>query len=458
MPFLRSLTARYLLSHSLVTGLTVILLLALLLFSISDGPPGTLFTRYYASSIATAWLLPPGYYEPVEVNFPALQVGFDMVVAPTGEVVFTRGEQLPCQLGDILADCAPEYRDQPTGEKRIHVNGREWIDATLNTTAGYRIIARLDAQTSTDTFSDMIGLVPFVILVTLSSIPAALLLSWLMARGQIRRFRRIANASQRFADGDFSARVQDTQMDALGKLGQQFDAMAETLESNIGTLRSMNQQITQARQQGEAIAAQNERLRLSRELHDDIAQHLFSLTAASTSLPELIARDPEQGVERARSVASIAQQALLDLRHVLADLRPSDLEALGLPEGLKRLCQEWSSTQKIPVDASIILTGKSLLPVVEQAVYRLVQEALHNVAKHADAHSVSVTVVEGQQQLRLSVSDDGGGFDAAETHPGKFGLIGIKERVRAMGGTMSIETGAKGTTVAALLPLHVEEV
>jgi signal transduction histidine kinase len=457
MPILRSLTARYLLSHVLVTLLTIVLLLALVLISLTDAPPGMLFARYYASGVASDWLLPPGYYEPVDINLPPVLPGFDMVVSPDNEVVYARGEDLPCQVGETLTVCAPEYLDRPTGEESIQANDRDWIDVTLILTAGYRVIARLDSQTATDTFSDMISLVPFVGVVTLASIPAALLLSWLLARGQIRRFRRITDASQHFADGDFGARVNDNRKDVLGKLGQQFDTMAQALESNIGALRSITQQLMQARQRGEAIAAQNERLRLSRELHDDIAQRLFSLTAASTSLPDLIRRDPAQGAERAQSVADIAQQTLLDLRGLLANLRSSELEIYGLYDGLTRLCQTWEETHHVPVHISIVLSGKPLLPSLEESVFRLVQEGLHNIAKHAHAHSVQMTLIEGQRQLRFSLSDDGRGFDTSETHPGKFGLLGMRERVRALGGMFSLESGENGTTLTVILPLQLKE-
>jgi signal transduction histidine kinase len=457
MPILRSLTARYLFSHVLVTLLTILLLLALVLISLTDMPPGMLFARYYASSVASDWLIPPGYYEPVNINLPPLLPGFDMVVSPDHEVVYARGENMPCQVGEPLTICAPEYVDRPTGEQVAQANGRDWIDVTLILTTGHRVIARVASQTATDTFSDMIGLIPFIGVVTLASIPAALLLSWLLARGQIRRFRRMIVASQRFADGDFNARINDSRKDVLGKLAQQFDTMAQALESNIGTLRTITQQLMQARQRGEDIAAQNERLRLSRELHDDIAQRLFSLTAASTSLPDLIRRDPLQGAELAQTVAQIAQQTLLDLRGLLTNLRSSELEIYGLYDGLSRLCQTWEETHRIPAQVSIILSGKPLLPSLEETVYRLTQEGLHNIAKHAHARSVQMTLIEGQSQLRFSLSDDGRGFDPSETHPDKLGLMGMRERVRALGGTLNIETGEDGTTLTVTLPLHAEE-
>jgi NarL family two-component system sensor histidine kinase LiaS len=163
----------------------------------------------------------------------------------------------------------------------------------------------------------------------------------------------------------------------------------------------------------EETAIQAERLRLARDLHDDIAQQLFSLSAQAAALSEQFARDPTQAAQQANAVAALADQTLLDLRAILVDLRPTQVIQRGLAEALQDLCQRWQAAHGIPVECAIALAGRYLPNGVVDGIYRVAQENLSNVAKHAQAHAVVVSLVEGQRQITLSMTDDGHGFDPA---------------------------------------------
>jgi signal transduction histidine kinase len=185
-------------------------------------------------------------------------------------------------------------------------------------------------------------------------------------------------------------------------------------------------------------------------LHDAIAQRLFSLSMSTTTLPEIIAHDQARGIQQANAIAELAEQTLLDLRALLVDLRPSSVAEHGLYDAIKSLCSQQQ------VECSVILSGSRIPTVIEDAIYRIAQEALNNAVKHAHAGVIELSLVEGQRQIILSVTDDGKGFDPAVAGSnGKFGLISMRERAASVGGKLIIE-GERGTTVQATLPLYRE--
>jgi two-component system, NarL family, sensor histidine kinase LiaS len=297
------------------------------------------------------------------------------------------------------------------------------------------------------------------LLTTVVAIPPAVLLTWLIAGPLARRLRAVARTSQRFANGDLDARIGDRHTDEVGMLAQQFDDMAGTLTQSIVTLRDLAQHNSELARQVEEAAVQAERLRLARDLHDDIAQQLFSLSAQAAVLPEQFARDPAQGAQQAKAVAALADQTLLDLRAILVDLRPTQVMRRSLAEALEDLCRHWQAAHGIPVECAIALAGRYLPNGVVDGIYRVAQESLSNVAKHAQAHAVFVSLVEGQHQITLSVTDDGHGFDPAGGAGGShFGLVTMQERAHALGGRLLIErdTG-RGTTVRLTVPLKSSE-
>jgi signal transduction histidine kinase len=150
--------------------------------------------------------------------------------------------------------------------------------------------------------------------------------------------------------------------------------------------------------------------------------------------------------------------AIAEMRRLIADLRPSTLDQLGLGAALEALGERTASGWRIEVEIKIDLdfeAGRSksrLLGQVEDTVYRLVQEALNNVVHHGEANSVRVKVCEEGSSLRVRVSDDGKGFDPSAQTDG-FGLIGMRERAELAGGTMELRSApGEGTTIGAVIP------
>ena len=201
-----------------------------------------------------------------------------------------------------------------------------------------------------------------------------------------------------------------------------------------------------------------ERRRFARELHDSLGQYLVALRLAVQK-----AREPA-GIsfdDDWRRVHSLIERVDIELDRIVHALRPPRLEDNGLESAVRDHIDEWSRLTGIPVEfESLHLDGRRFRPELESTAYRLLQEALNNVARHAGASSVSITLVLQGETLQLSVEDDGQGFpppDRSSTpRPPRFGLRGMRERVLGIGGELDIESSeGAGTTVLARLPVAV---
>ncbi len=196
-------------------------------------------------------------------------------------------------------------------------------------------------------------------------------------------------------------------------------------------------------------AAQEERQRLAHELHDAVTQQLFSASLIGEVLPQIWATNPAQGAEYLQDLRLLTRGALAEMRALLVELRPAALTDTPLPDLLQHLTAALGGRIRIPVELQV--TGEGHLPgEVQVALYRVAQEALQNVAKHAKARHVWVVLQVAPDAARLEVRDDGRGFDPARTPADHFGLAIMRERMVAVGGTVEIESRlGEGTILTA---------
>lgn len=463
MRLFRSMTARLFFSHILVASLTGIIVMSILLIVIWVSLRSLSLQDYHSVAItyATLWLLEVPSDQPNEPIIDPAD-GWTLLVTPEDVVRWSRGET-NCRAGMNIADCAPVFVNAQPSERFFDHNGEQWSEIITQLVTGDRIIMQRGPITAEPFLaaagSLIYGYRDMLILGTLANgllaIPVALLLAYLIAQPQFRRIFAIARVSRRFAEGDLTARVGDNKMDEVGRLARQFDDMADALAQNIGALRDLAQRNAELAHQAEQAAIQAERARLSRDLHDAIAQRLFSLSVSTATLPDVIAQDQERGIRQARIIAELAEQTQQDLRALLVELRPSNIVQRGFAEALRSLCDEWQTTHRIQVECSLMLNGRRLPSAVEDALYRITQEALSNAVKHADATCVQLALVEGHHQLILSVTDNGTGFDPETVSAeGRFGLMTMRERASSVGGKLTIESEyGHGTTIQAILPV-----
>ncbi|MFI6514388.1 GAF domain-containing sensor histidine kinase [Spirillospora sp. NPDC050679] len=195
-----------------------------------------------------------------------------------------------------------------------------------------------------------------------------------------------------------------------------------------------------------------ERNRLARELHDAVAQKLFSLRLTAQAAAALADRDPARTVAELDQVERLAGEALAELRAVIFELRPADL-ADGLAPSLRKHVEvlDRAYETRIRFDAS----GAVVLPEEQETVlFRVAQEALHNALRHAGARNVEVRLLGKEERVELTVADDGSGIGGGDDQQGGLGLASMRERARSIGGTLSIDTSpGAGTAVRLEVPL-----
>jgi PAS domain S-box-containing protein len=204
-------------------------------------------------------------------------------------------------------------------------------------------------------------------------------------------------------------------------------------------------------------AQETERRRLAGELHDEIGQ---VLTAVSLSL-ELTKGTVDEGARgRLEESMAIVDRAIDQIRGMSLNLRPAMLDVMGLESALRWFVGQQMNANGTKIEFVSTLAGKRVSPELETACFRIVQETLTNVARHAQAHLVRVELTLSSTELILSIQDDGAGFDVATarlraTTGGSFGLLGMEERARLLGGSCEIDSAIGcGTTVRVRLPLN----
>jgi signal transduction histidine kinase len=202
------------------------------------------------------------------------------------------------------------------------------------------------------------------------------------------------------------------------------------------------------------VAAQElERKRLARELHDETGQALTSVLLGLKALEDAETR--EKATEAAGELRALIVQTLQNVRRLAVELRPKALDDFGLVPALERLTDTFAQQSRIEVELEAPIAEDRLPTEIETALYRIVQEALTNVAKHSGAQHVSVFLTRKNSSITAVIEDDGRGFEAGGTDGAGLGLVGMKERLGLLNGRFQIEsTEGAGTTIVAEVPLR----
>ena len=235
------------------------------------------------------------------------------------------------------------------------------------------------------------------------------------------------------------------------------EQLLRAFAASAATAVALAQSVESERLRSLMAAADAERTRWARELHDETLQGLGALRlllAAARRRGD--AKQTELAVDEA---IEHLQEEIENLHAIISDLRPAALDELGLRPALEALLERRSDHGALAIDSELVLPdpnacGDDLEPEIESTIYRLVQEALTNVVRHASARRVRVAVIATASAVSIEVIDDGVGFAPDASRSG-FGLAGMRERAFLAGGTVMIDSGAAGTVVRAELPAHV---
>ena len=277
-----------------------------------------------------------------------------------------------------------------------------------------------------------------VIVVTTIAAIAGLVFGSLTARGITRRLKRLSAVADRWGHGDFTAIAIDTSADELGQMSRQLNRMAEQLRN-----------LLQARQK---LATLEERNRLARDLHDSVKQQVFAISMQIGATKVLLKRDVDAAEARLHEADKLVRQAQQELTSLIRELRPVALEGKGLVTALRELATQW--TQQTDIVANVRVESaeetQTISLLVEEALYRIAQEALANVARHSKATLVQMVLTITEETVTLSILDNGQGFDTTRQDGLGVGLLSMRERMNPLGGTVQIDSiPGKGTHIIA---------
>lgn len=203
-------------------------------------------------------------------------------------------------------------------------------------------------------------------------------------------------------------------------------------------------------QQAQELAAAQERQRLARDLHDAVTQTLFSASLIAEVLPKVWESNPETGRQKLEELRQLTRGALAEMRTLLLELRPATLVEMDLGDLLRYLANAFTGRTRIP--AALTLEGQIDLPVkVKEVYYRVAQEALNNINKHAEATQVSLHLKRQEKQVELNIGDNGHGFDLQAVSPDKLGLGIMCERAEAISAQLKIRSTIGAGTHIELL-------
>jgi NarL family two-component system sensor histidine kinase LiaS len=273
---------------------------------------------------------------------------------------------------------------------------------------------------------------------TLVAVLAGTVYGFLAARGPVHRLNRLAEATLAWSQGNFSVSVDDPSGDELGQLARRLNDMARQLQHLLETRRE--------------LAVVEERNRLARDLHDSAKQQAFAAAAQVSAARALLERDPEAAETHIDEAERLIHGLRQELTGLVQELSPSALEGGGLAPAVREYSADWPPQSGIVPEVRV--QGERSLPLeIEQSVFRIMQEALANVARHSRASSVEIALVYANNAVTLSVTDDGRGFDVGAKRSG-FGLSSMQERAEALGGHLTVQSApGKGTSVSCTVPI-----
>jgi signal transduction histidine kinase len=231
--------------------------------------------------------------------------------------------------------------------------------------------------------------------------------------------------------------------------GAEFTAADQELIEMLAPHAALAMENARLAERSRELSIVEERNRLARDLHDSLVQKLFGVVLAAKSASTLLERDAGEAQAQVDHLGELAQDAISELRSLVFQLRPAAIETEGLAEALRKHVDVLRRVHSTTVELELAGTPR-LRPGVDEEVFRIAQEALHNALRHAGAARISVRLEENGDGLALSVSDDGAGFDPGATalRARRLGLTSMEERARELSGRLEIESApGAGTSV-----------
>jgi signal transduction histidine kinase len=317
----------------------------------------------------------------------------------------------------------------------------------------------------------------------LSALVVALLLSWGMARSLVKPIGQLTVAAKRISRGDLSHPIPQRGSDEISELSRSFDTMRIELKKSVEEIQEWNRELEVRVQEktrqledsfreierkeasrGEILrkllsAQEEERRRIARELHDETSQSLAGVVMRLEAAAAIPTENADRIKDKLIDAKSLASRTIDNVHKIIFDLRPSVLDDLGLVSALRWYAQNRLGSLDIKLRVEVSGEERGVPSQVEIALFRVVQEAITNIVKHAEAQNVVLSLEFKDSAISIEVEDDGKGFDAeavsleADKARG-LGLLGMRERITLLGGKFHIESEPdSGTRLAIEVPL-----
>lgn len=400
---------------------------------------------------------------------------------PTGKVIFSpNGKATGTQLSNLSATCQPCHKlppaDRPAGVVVTDESGQRVfrsMDAIENGPActrchdpNQKILGTLLTDISVDPFEAafLADLRQNLLWGGSTVLVSALIAYFVISHLVVRRVRRVADALVSFDSNSPGAPIDTGSLDEIGQLELDFDEMARRIQAEEKEIQALSRHLSlkTAQQQellGRLITAQEEeRRRVARELHDELGQSLGGLALHSEAVSKYLETNPKQARDEISLIRKQIGITTDQMYELIMDLRPSVLDDLGLEAALRTYAGRVLKETHFSLDASGL--SQRLPPAIEVTLYRIFQEALSNVTRHARAREVSIRLAQQDGMFEGEVVDDGQGFNLEDIRwesdsPHGLGLLGMKERLVPCGGELHISSNrGQGTRIRIRIPLE----
>ncbi|MDT8862008.1 sensor histidine kinase [Alkalihalobacillus sp. MEB130] len=268
-----------------------------------------------------------------------------------------------------------------------------------------------------------------------------------------RKLDQLIHGSLRFERGTFTHRVEVEGSDEIAELARRLNGMAQNFEEQVASLQRLSKERAEMQETIKNAAVTEERQRLARDLHDAVSQQLFAISMMTAAIKETMSQSSDPAVEQIKMVEKMANTAQAEMRALLLHLRPAHLEGKSLKDGIHQLFIEME--EKYGMVVSVTIQEDLKIPKgIEDQIFRMVQEAISNVLRHAKATQLELQLKQTAKELKVKLIDNGIGFDAKNVQQNSYGLHTMKERMTEIGGTLQIvSVPNKGTQIEANIPI-----
>ncbi|WP_170932545.1 sensor histidine kinase [Desulfosporosinus sp. FKB] len=377
--------------------------------------------------------------------------------------------------GLVLAD--PLAKGHTYVTKLLNINGNVVLDTGVPLVRGLNSIELHIGLTESALLQPISNISWMIALLTLIGIIIGNLAALVLSRFITGPLETLSRQAVRIGEGNLDGEIRLNSKDEVGHLAQCFNLMTSQLKETIQALQKRNQELSLLSQKlGEredlleklwhqVISAQEEeRKRIARELHDETTQSIAAITIGLKTAEEILPNDHQKGIYFLEQVRNIAGQVVKELHNIVYDLRPTILDDLGLVPALRWYAESRLSPRGVEFELHTEGIDSRFPTETETTLFRVAQEAISNVFKHAQAHKVMLILTQKSNRLRMTINDDGQGFSSREMwnttdNEGHLGLLGMRERVGLLGGTITITSNiGEGTEIIVDLELSQREI